>query len=207
MPLSVWLAFLVACLAISFSPGPGAFAAMAAGLRNGFRRGYWVVIGLQLGIVAILAVVAAGVGALIVASTAAFEALRWAGVAYLAWLGVSQWGNRGSTIAEGSDGDRQTLGALLLRGLLVEITNPKALLFLLAVVPQFLDSGLPLPRQYMTLTATIVCVDMAVMAGYTILAARLLRFLKDPRHVRLISRAFGTLFFGAAVALALFRSS
>jgi homoserine/homoserine lactone efflux protein len=207
MQLSLWLAFLGACLAISLSPGPGAFAAMAAGLRNGFRRGYWVVLGLQLGIVAILAVVAAGVGALIVASPAAFEALRWAGVAYLAWLGVSQWGKRGSIIAEGSDGDRQTRGALLVRGLLVEITNPKALLFLLAVVPQFIDSGMPLPRQYLILTATIVSVDMVVMAGYTLLAARLLRFLRDPGHVRLVSRAFGALFLGAAAALALFRSN
>jgi homoserine/homoserine lactone efflux protein len=206
MSLSVWLAFLAACLAISFSPGPGAFAAMAAGLRNGFKRGYWVVLGLQLGIVAILSVVAAGVGALIVASTTAFETLRWAGVAYLAWLGVSQWRNRGGTIAEDSDHDPQTRGALLLRGVLVETTNPKALLFLLAVVPQFLDSGRPLTAQYLVLTTTIVSVDMAVMAGYTLLAARLLRFLKEPRHVRLVSRAFGTLFVGAAVALALFRS-
>jgi homoserine/homoserine lactone efflux protein len=206
MSLSVWLAFLAACLAISISPGPGAFAAMAAGLRNGFKRGYWVVIGLQLGIVAILSVVAAGVGALIVASTTAFETLRWAGVVYLAWLGVSQWRNRGGTIAEDSDHDRQTRGALLLRGVLVETTNPKALLFLLAVVPQFLDSGRPLAGQYLMLTATIVGVDMAVMAGYTLLAARLLRFLKEPRHVRVVSRAFGTLFVGAAVALALFRS-
>jgi homoserine/homoserine lactone efflux protein len=203
--LSVWLGFLGASLAISFAPGPGAFAAMAAGLRNGFGRGYWVVIGLQLGIVAVLAVVAAGVGTVIASSPAAFEGLRWAGVAYLAWLGVSQWRRRGAAAATEPGGAPQSRRALLLRGFLVDTTNPKALLFLLAVVPQFIDAARPLLPQYLILTATIVVIDMAVMAGYTVLAARILRLLQRPRQVRLINRGFGLLFLGAALGLAGFR--
>jgi homoserine/homoserine lactone efflux protein len=205
MALTVWLAFLAASLGISLSPGPGAFASMAAGMRNGFARGYWVVIGLQLGIVAILTVVAAGVGTLIVSSAAAFELLRWAGVAYLAWLGIMQWRSRASALPMRAEAGPQTRRALLLRGFLVDTTNPKALLFLLAVVPQFIDPARPLPPQYLILTATIVAIDMAVMAVYTILAARILRLLQHPRQVRLVNRGFGLLFLGAAAGLAAFR--
>jgi homoserine/homoserine lactone efflux protein len=206
MTLSVWLALLFSSLAISVSPGPGAFAAMSAGYRNGFARGYWVVIGLQLGIVVLLLAVAAGIGALVVASPLAFELVRWTGVAYLAWLGLMQWRSGIAPNLAAADDGLQSWHALLLRGALVNTTNPKGLLFMLAVVPQFLDSTLPLPRQYLILTLTMLTIDMAVMAGYVALAARLLAFLRDSRHVRIANTIFGTLFIVAAIVLALFRS-
>ncbi len=205
MSLTVWFGFLAASLAISLSPGPGAFASMSAGLRNGFGRGYWVVVGLQLGIVAILSLVAAGVGSLIVSSRPAFELLRWAGVAYLAWLGLTQWRSETAALAADESASPQSRRALLLRGFLVDTTNPKALLFLMAVVPQFINPEAPLLPQYGILTATIVVIDMVVMAVYTLLAARVLALLRQPRQVRTINRGFGVLFLGAAVGLALFR--
>ncbi|HEY3431130.1 MAG TPA: LysE family transporter [Rhodocyclaceae bacterium] len=205
MALHLWLAFLSASLAISLSPGPGAFASMASGLRNGFLRGYWVVIGLQLGILALLAVVAAGVGALIVSSAGAFEVLRWIGVAYLFWLAWGQWRSDGSLESLTAGSGQQSRQELVWRGFLVDATNPKGLLFFFAVVPQFLEPGLALPPQYATIAATVVTVDMTVMAGYTLLAARALHWLHSPRRVRWISRGFSLLFIFTAISLALFR--
>lgn len=204
MRIDLWLAFLVASLAISLSPGPGAFASMAAGLRNGFARGYWVVIGLQLGILTLVGIVAAGVGTLIISSPLAFGTLRWAGVIYLAWLGIMQWRSDGALTPVAEDLGQQTRRHLLLRGFLVDATNPKGLLFLFAVVPQFIEPGRPLAAQYGTIAATLVAVDMTVMAGYTLLAARALRWLSSPVHVRRANRAFGLLFLAAAAMLATF---
>lgn len=205
MAPAVWMAYLAACLAISVSPGPGAFASMASGMRNGFFRGYWVVVGLQVGLVAVLAVVAAGVGTLITSSQTAFEILRWAGVAYLAWLGIAQWRSDGRVVLSIADSAKQSRTTLLLRGFLIDVSNPKALLFLLAVVPQFLDLSRPLVPQYLILGATMVSVDMVIMAGYTLLAVRTLHFLESPRHLRFANRAFGLIFIAAAFSLALFR--
>lgn len=205
MSLQLWLAFLPASLAISLSPGPGAFASMASGLRNGFLRGYWVVIGLQLGILAIVGVVAAGVGALILSSVLAFEILRWVGVAYLAWLGILQFRADGVLRFQGDGQGRETRRALVLKGFLVDATNPKGLLFLFAVMPQFIEPTSPLMPQYGTLAATIVTVDMIVMAGYTLLAARAMHWLESPQRVRWAGRGFGLLFLSTAIGLAVFR--
>ena len=94
---------------------------------------------------------------------------------------------------------------LVLRGFLVNASNPKAVVFMLAVVPQFIDTARPLVGQYLLIAATLVAVDLVVMGGYTGLAAKLLRLLREPRQVRLVNRIFGGLFVGAALLLASFR--
>jgi len=91
MALETWLAFFVACWVISLSPGAGAIASMSAGLQYGFVRGYWNALGLQLGLALQIAIVAAGVGAILAASELAFSLIKWFGVVYLVYLGYRQW--------------------------------------------------------------------------------------------------------------------
>ena len=91
MLLETWLAFLVACWIISLSPGAGAIASMSSGLQHGFLRGYWNAIGLQLGLLLQIAIIAAGVGAVLAASATAFQAIKWFGVLYLLYLAFKQW--------------------------------------------------------------------------------------------------------------------
>ena len=90
----------------------------------------------------------------------------------------------------------------MLRGWTVDALNPKGTVFLLAVVPQFLDLAQPLAPQYVLIAATLGFTDLVVMAGYTALAARVLRLLKSPRQIRLMNRTFGGLFIGAGALLA-----
>ena len=206
MTTQLWFAFFAACMAISVSPGAGAVASMTSGLRNGVPRGLATAVGQQLGLVLQLLVVGVGVGAAIAASPLAFELVRWAGVLYLAWLGLRQWraGARllGLTDAEAIvQGHRQ----MVLRGFLVNASNPKATVFMLAVLPQFIDPGAALVPQYAVLAATMVAVDLVVMGGYTALAATLARFWRDPHHLAVANRFFGLLFVVAAVLLALYR--
>jgi len=91
MSLETWLAFFAACWVISLSPGAGAIASMSSGLQYGFWRGYWNALGLQLALIVQIAVIAAGLGAVLATSALAFTLIKWFGVAYLVYLGVKQW--------------------------------------------------------------------------------------------------------------------
>lgn len=91
---------------------------------------------------------------------------------------------------------------LVIRGFLVNISNPKALIFMLAILPQFIEPAAPLLIQYAIIAATMVVVDLIVMAGYTGLASKVLRMLKTPRQQRRLNRTFASLFVGAAGFLA-----
>ncbi|RTZ43316.1 threonine transporter RhtB [Candidimonas sp. SYP-B2681] len=205
MSLSTWLAFFAASWAISFSPGPGAISAMASGLKYGFRRGYWTTVGLILGILIQFIVVAVGLGALLAASEVAFAVVKWLGVAYLIYLGYKQFRTDAAPVAvESSQATRSTIRELILRGLLINITNPKGSVFLLAVVPQFLDLSQPLAIQYVVIAATLCFTDLVAMGCYTTLASRILRLLRSPRHIRWVNRTFGALFILAGTVLASF---
>jgi homoserine/homoserine lactone efflux protein len=206
MNLSTWLAFFAASWAISLSPGAGAVGAMSAGLNHGFARGYVMTFGLILGIWTQVLVVGLGLGALIAASSVGFALVKWLGVAYLVWLGIRQWRAPAvPLVAEAAEAREVAPRTLVLRGWMINAANPKGTVFLLAVVPQFLDLSGALAPQYLVIAATLGFTDLIVMAGYTALAAKLLRLLKSPRQIRVLNRTFGSLFVGAGVLLALFK--
>ena len=169
MSLDVWLAFFAASWLISLSPGSGAISCMAAGLRYGYRRALWNILGLQIGILLVLAIVAVGLGAIIAASTTLFVAIKWLGAAYLVWLGVQQWRAPASPITDGAAdaADGGTPRRLVLTGFLVNATNPKGIVFMLAVLPQFIDPAKPQLIQYAICGATLFFTDLVVMSGYT----------------------------------------
>jgi homoserine/homoserine lactone efflux protein len=206
MELTTWFAFFAASWAISISPGAGAVAAMSSGLNHGFARGYFMTFGLVLGIWTQVLVVGLGLGALIAASSLAFAVVKWLGVAYLVWLGISQWRAPAvPLVADTGEGLVTPRRSLVLRGWMVNAVNPKGTVFLLAVVPQFLNLSQPLSTQYLVIAATLGFTDLVVMAGYTVLAARVLRLMKSARQIRLLNRSFGSLFIAAGGLLALFK--
>jgi homoserine/homoserine lactone efflux protein len=203
MALDTWLAFFLASWIISLSPGAGAIASMSSGLQYGFLRGYWNAIGLQIGLAMQIAVVAGGLGAILAASSTAFYAIKWFGVAYLVYLAVKQW--RALPMDMTDDAAVRPIGkpmAMIFRGFLVNASNPKALVFMLAVLPQFVNPQAPLLTQYLILGATMISVDMIVMAGYTGLASKVLRLLRTPKQQKRMNRTFAGLFVGAAGFLA-----
>jgi homoserine/homoserine lactone efflux protein len=206
MALSSWLAFFVASWLISLSPGAGAISCMAAGMRFGYTRGLWNIFGLQLGLLLVLAIAGAGLGAILVASTLAFTTIKWLGVGYLIWLGIEQWRASATPTVTGAGGD---IGGspreLMIRGFLVNATNPKGIIFMLAVLPQFIDPARPQFAQYAICAATLVFTDLVAMSAYTGLAARVLRLLRKPSHRRTMNRTFGGLFVAAGARLATFR--
>ena len=208
MEWSTWLTFFIAAWAISISPGAGAVAAMSAGLAHGFARGYWLTVGLILGFWSQLAMVGAGLGALIAASSAAFAIVKWLGVAYLLWLGISQWRSTASTLNADAGGPSSiSRRALVMRGWALNTVNPKGTLFMLAVVPQFIDPARPLLPRYLAIGATLAFTDLVVNAGYTAFAARVLAAFSTAGRLRWLNRIFGGLFIGLATLLATLKRS
>ena len=199
----MWFAYMLACWVISISPGAGAIASMSSGLNYGFKRGYWNAIGLQLALVVQIGIVAAGAGVLLATSPWAFLVIKWFGVGYLLYLAYLQWKAPVQSIEIAVDAKQKSIPKLIMYGFLVNMSNPKAIVFLLAVLPQFLDLSQPQWPQYLIMGITMITIDLIVMAGYTGLAAKVLRLLKSPKQQKYLNRTFAVLFAGAASLLSL----
>lgn len=207
MRAETWAAFVVAAWLICLSPGPGVLSSITAAIRFGRRGAAWNLVGLQLGATLVLLVVGAGLGAVLKTSAAAFAAVKWFGALYLIWLGVQQWRARAAPLPAGGAPlpEKPTAAALVLRGFLVNASNPKGILFTAAVLPQFIDAQAPALPQYLIVGATLMVCDVICMTGYAALGARALRLLGNAAAQRWTSRGFGGLFIGAGVALAAFK--
>lgn len=203
MSWTMWLAFLAAALVIAVSPGPGAVLSMSTGLRYGYAAALRAIAGLQIALLLQLCVVALGLGAVLATSEAAFEVVKFAGAAYLIWLGVQKWRSPPEPIGGDGEGLRvQSRRQLYAQGILVNLTNPKAIVFIAALVPQFIVPDRPQWPQFAIIGATMVAVDMMVMSCYALLATRFRPLLRNPRLLRLQNRIFGGLFVGAGAMLA-----
>lgn len=201
MSLSHWLAFVAATLVVALSPGPGAVLSMSTGMRDGVRAALVGIAGLQTALIIQLSLVGLGMGAVLAASEAAFAAIKIAGAAYLILLGLRAWRDTGIPAAGASAGPPR--GGHYRQGIMVNLGNPKAILFIAALVPQFVDPARPQLPQFLVMAVTLCSIDTLVMSGYALLAARCRAWMSDVRAVRLRNRAFGTLFVGAGLALAL----
>lgn len=208
MPLSVWITCFAASWIFSLSPGSGSVFSMSNGLNYGFRRGYLGAIGLVIGLWAVFLAVVVGLGVVIQASPVAFNVLKWAGVAYLFYLGLSQWFSKASPITLGAK-DKPRIGSLEIigKGISLNLINPKGYIFMLAVIPQFITSGSALAPQYLAVALTMAFTDLVVMAGYTGLAARVATRLKTESQTRTLNKVFGALFMVAAIVLATFQQA
>ncbi|WP_454906344.1 homoserine/homoserine lactone efflux protein [Variovorax gossypii] len=212
MDLHVWLAFLVASCVIAVSPGSGAVLSMSHGLSYGVRRTTATIVGLQLGLAVILLVAGLGVGAVLTASATAFTVIKVVGACYLLWLGWRQWRApvAPAANADGGEAAREpdlTAPQRVLRGFLTNVTNPKGIVFMAAVLPQFIQPTRPLWLQLLVLLATTVMVDVTVMHGYAWLAARLQGVLRSVRARRAQNRVFGGVLMSMGAFLFLFKRS
>lgn len=201
MKLEVWLTFVAVGTLYSLSPGPGAVSSMSNALSYGFRRGLLNLLGLQCALLVHLSLVALGLGALLASSELAFSILKYVGAAYLIYLGMRKWTDgRGFEFSD----IPQHLPArtLLFRGLGVNLTNPKSLVFFGALLPQFIDPGAAQAPQFVVLGVSIILIDGLVMGWYGFLASTLRRFLENPQRMRVANRAFGSMFMLTGLALA-----
>lgn len=201
MSLAVWFSLLTACVVISFTPGAGAINTMSNALSQGWRRAIWGIVGQQLALIVHVVIVAAGVGLLVSRSELLFNVIRYAGAAYLVYLGIRLILSRPGPVEEDplADDARESAWSMVRRGFWVNLLNPKAIVFFLAFIPQFIRLDQPQLPQYLILIATVIVVDVLVMWGFFAAAARpFRRFARTPRGQRILNSVFGALFIGVA---------
>ncbi|AOY69674.1 lysine transporter LysE [Arthrobacter sp. ZXY-2] len=189
---------------ISFTPGAGAIFTMSNSLNSGFRRSIWGILGQQVALVIHIVIVALGVGVLVSNSPLIFNIIRYAGAAYLVYLGIRQFLHKPDLDKESVE-EKKNEPALSMfqRGIWVNLLNPKAIVFFLAFMPQFIRPSEPLLQQYVVLTATVIVIDIMVMWFFFALAARSFqRFTHNAHGQKILNRVFGCLFVLVGVLLA-----
>ncbi|MBS98412.1 MAG: homoserine/homoserine lactone efflux protein [Oceanospirillaceae bacterium] len=199
MAIEVWLALLSASILISLSPGAGAATAMSYGLSHGVRGAAPAVAGLIAGYGTQLLIVAVGLGSLVATSPTLFQAIKWIGAGYLIWLGIGLWRDKGKLSLRRTDEIKKHRH--FISAYLVNITNPKGMVFLVALVPQFMDPSLPRGPQLLVIAATLLIVDWSVMTGYSGLASRLSRLMQSPKAMRWQNRLSGSALIIAGLVL------
>lgn len=204
MSLQLYAAYGAACIVVVIVPGPSVTVIIANSLANGSRAGLLNVAGTQAGLIVYIAVLAAGLASVVEIMSVWFDWLRLAGAAYLVWLGVKLIRSDGSLDDEAATSAPR--GGFFMQGFWVILTNPKALLFFGAFIPQFIDPSGDYLRQLMLLGATFMVVATVLDGSYALLAGRAGSLLSRQR-VRLVERVSGSLLIAGGVWLALTRRS
>ncbi|MGH1465682.1 MAG: LysE family translocator [Cognatishimia sp.] len=201
MDLSLILALVSATTILVAIPGPNVALIVANTLAYGFRFGAMTVLGTTIGVALQLLVVVLGLAALLEFAATAFLWLKWIGVAYLIYLGVSAW-RQGIADLEERDASRKPLNALFWQGLLLATINPKTLIFNAAFLPQFVapDSGSSALLLTATIYIAVIMIGDLVWAASAQTARPMIAKLGRLRH-----KLTGVLFFGSGIGLALAR--
>lgn len=198
MDLDIWLAMLVASIVISVSPGAGAVVSMNYGLKYGLKRSYAAIFGLQMGLFIQTFIVVVGLGSLIMSSLVLFNVIKWIGVAYLIFIGVMKFMEKPILPSDTENIKAFSASKAFIQATLINCTNIKATVFLVAFIPQFLDPNKELLSQFVIICATLIGVDIIVMTGYSSLAYRLKFMIKSLRAVRIQNRITGAFLLLAA---------
>lgn len=183
------------------------------GLRYGVQGASVTILGLQAGLMGITLIAGVGVGSLLMASAVAFTVVKVLGALYLLWLGFKQWrapvhAGHG-LLDDATDNAGAVPGAVpmmsarqrFLTGLFTNLTNPKGIVFMVAVLPQFMTDTRPLWTQLLVMAATTVAVDVVVMHGYAAGASALRRLMRSARAMRMQNRVFGGLLMAVGAGL------
>lgn len=196
-----WLIYLLAAIGLSLSPGPNGLLALTHGALHGRRMALYTVCGGVSGFVVLIALSMFGIGALLQASLAWLTVLKWLGGAYLVWLGIQVWRSPPIGLDVAVPAGPRSGASLFRQGLLAALTNPKALLFFAAFLPQFIDPARSLVLQFAVMAATFALTELLTEVFIASLAQRISPWLK--RTGRRFNQACGGLFVAIGVALPL----
>ena len=199
------LAFFSLAIVLALAPGPDNLFVLMISAAEGRRAGFAVVAGLMVGVMGHTLAVALGLAALFAASATAFTVLKLAGAAYLLYLAWGAWRAPASLGAPGEPAQRaQAWPRLVARGVVMNLTNPKVLLFFLALLPQFVTPGRGSVAGQIVALGALFIVAGSLVFGAIVLAAGALRerLARSARAQRLLNRSAAVVFAGLALRLA-----
>ena len=203
MELHVYLAFVVATTIMIALPGPSVLLTVAHSISFGWQHALFTVAGATMGIAVQLIVAAIGLTSLLNVVAEAFEWLRWAGAAYLVYLGIKQWRSASEPLEFDTSSVSKT--NLFVQGLVITIPNPKSLIFIAAFLPQFIDAARPVGLQFTFIVPTFLVITFTVTSVWALVAGNVRGFLQSQRAFQSVLRTAGGLMIIAGVGLALAR--
>ena len=206
MTWQVWSAFFIVETALCLTPGPAVLFVLSQALTRGTLKTLWAIGGILAANTFYFILSATGVGAILMASYDLFFAIKWLGAAYLVWLGISAFlgQSRALSIRRG-DATPVPISRLLLNGFILQMSNPKALVFFTALVPQFINPHAAIVPQVAILALTSVVIEFLVQFGYALLAGRAAHLASEPRFAHVTERVAGSLLIGAGIGMAAIR--
>lgn len=201
MEFNLWLVYLLAVIGLSLSPGPNGLLALTHGALHGRRKALFTVFGGAFGFCTVIALSMFGIGALLQASVLWLTILKWVGGAYLVWLGIQLWRSPPISIDVGSPAPSRPGWPLFRQGALAAVSNPKAILFFAAFLPQFIDPARSLPLQFVIMAGTFAVVEITYETVVASLAYRIRPWLQ--KTGKRFNQACGGVFMAIGIALPL----
>lgn len=202
MQTDTWLLYAGATCLLSLTPGPNGLLALTHGGLFGARRTMATALGGVSGFAILIALSISGLGALLMASEQLFNTVRWLGALYLMWLGYRTW--RTPIVLQSATSGRnstRSFYSLFTEGLIVALSNPKAILFFAAFLPQFLDPTASLLLQFVIMAVTLAVIEFVFEVGLAASSERLLPWFSRDRNSRWFQRTTGGVFVGAGAAM------
>ena len=206
MEMPMFVSFVLATALMIALPGPSVLLTVAHSITFGWRRALVTVFGATLGIAVQLLVAVLGISSLVVLVAATFDLLRWAGAAYLIYVGVKVWCNAAEMAALGA-GPSDRSSTLLIQGLVITVFNPKSLLFIVAFLPQFLDVRHPVAPQFMIIIPVFLLITFTVTAVWAMGAGWLNGRIRDPGTLARIFRVAATMIVFSGLGMVLMHPS
>lgn len=203
MELHLYLSFVVATTIMISLPGPSVILTVGHSISFGWQHAIFTVTGATMGIAVQLIIASIGLASLLNVVVEAFELLRWAGAAYLIYLGMKQWLNAKEPLDFDNSGVSKT--NLFVQGLIITIPNPKSLIFITAFLPQFIDTSLPLGPQFVIIVSTFLVITFTVTSLWAVVAGNVRGFLGNQKAFRSVLRTTGGLMIMAGLGLVLSR--
>ncbi|WP_299153589.1 LysE family translocator [uncultured Tateyamaria sp.] len=204
MTFETWLSYAVAYTVLSLIPGPSVLMVLGQSLSRGMGAALFCILGDVLGGVVVMSASYIGLGVILATSSAAYQGLKWAGVAYMAWLGISQI-IAARRLVEGDlleTAHSVPRAASLRAGFLTGTLNPKAILFYVAFLAQFMDTAYPMTPQFLILMATSMMVVFIVLAGYALLASQAREMMRSIKARKRMGYGSGSLLLGGSALMA-----
>ncbi len=194
-------AFLVITVILFLTPGPIVTLVVTTGARRGTSAALLTVAGATTGNAMLLVFISFGLSWILKTSSEVFEVMRWAGAAYLVWLGIQAWRHAGEKTEAAAPGGH----VFAWRGFIVAITNPKSIAFFTAFLPQFVDQSLPIGHQLLMMCVASIVIGGVLDSGWGILAGYGRAWFLKPKHNRLLDRISSAVLIGGGIWLSLAR--
>ena len=203
MTLETWLYYLLTMLVLTSTPGPSVLFSVSNSLNGGIKKAWFGALGGTTAIFIIMTLSFTGMGVVIMSSEVLFNTVKWAGVAYLIYLGLSAILSKDeSFLMDDKSAKKQSHKATYLSGFIVGASNPKAILFFTALFPQFINPTAALWPQFLILSITFIIFEMTWLMLYAYFASKAMPWLKVKGRAKMVNRITGSLFVGAGALLA-----